>query len=84
MNGSNAFSLAAHPNPVSGTLTVVANGEMSDDAQIVITNVTGAVVRTVSVQDNITNINVSDLANGVYFVKYSDKMHQETIKINKQ
>ena len=83
VSGNGAFSVNAYPNPVSGVLTVVANGEMGSDASIIVTDVTGSVVKTISVKDNISEINMSELAGGVFFVKYSDKVQQETIKVNK-
>jgi hypothetical protein len=79
-----AFNVEAYPNPVSSVVTVKVNGTMSDNASVVVTDVTGKVIRTAKLDSDKLDINLGDIAPGVYFIKYSDDMHHESIKINKQ
>jgi hypothetical protein len=79
------FSLNVYPNPVEGgTITVEMNGDIAGNASVTVTDISGAVVIAgQSVESNSISINVSRLAQGVYFVKYRDDARQEIIKINK-
>ena len=84
VGASSAFAVEAYPNPVSSVVTVKINGTMAENAAVEITDVTGKVIKSVKLNSNMAEINVSDVAAGVYFVKYTDEAHQESIKINKQ
>jgi hypothetical protein len=79
-----AFSIDAYPNPVSNMVIVKVNGTMSDNAAVVVTDVTGKVIRSAKLDSDKLDISLGDIASGVYFIKYSDDTHQESIKINKQ
>ncbi|MBL7719854.1 MAG: T9SS type A sorting domain-containing protein, partial [Flavipsychrobacter sp.] len=83
VKGTN-FSVEAYPNPVGDVLTVKANGAMGTNAMLEITDATGKAIRTVKFESNSLNVNMSDLAAGVYFIKYSDDANHESIKITKQ
>jgi hypothetical protein len=76
--------MEAYPNPVNSVVTVTINGTMAANASVEITDVTGKVIKTVKLNGAKADINVSDIASGVYFVKYADDARQESIKINKQ
>jgi hypothetical protein len=84
VRGAAVFSLEAYPNPASDILTVKATGSTGTNATIMITDLTGKVLKTLIVTDNKTQINIAGLAEGVYFVKYSDSIRSQTIKLNKQ
>ena len=84
VNVTGAFNVQAYPNPVSSVVTVKVNGDMSANSAVEVTDVTGKVIKTVKMESDKLNINMGDVASGVYFIKYSDDMHQEPIKINKQ
>ena len=53
-----------YPNPVKDVLTI----EGQDIEQVNVFNTMGQLVKTVKCNDNIVNINVSDLQNGMYIV----------------
>ncbi len=83
--GTNTFAIEAYPNPVHNTVSVKVNGMVSGKGSVVVTDVTGKVVGTVTtVENNSAELNVSHLANGMYLLKYTDDVRNESIKINKQ
>jgi hypothetical protein len=57
-----------YPNPVKDVLTV----EGQDIEQVDVFNTMGQLVKTVKCNDNIVNVNVSDLQNGMYIVNVID------------
>lgn len=57
-----------YPNPVKDVLTI----EGQDIEQVNVFNTMGQLVKTVKCNDNIVNINVSDLQNGMYIVNVID------------
>ena len=78
------FVVEAYPNPVSDVLTVHIYGATGNNATVTIADVTGKVIRMVSVEDNKAQISMNGLAQGVYLVKYADSKQSQTIKVNKQ
>jgi hypothetical protein len=84
VKGTGTFSVAAYPNPISDILTVKSIGSAGTNATILITDVAGKVLKTLVVTGTNTQINMAGLAQGVYFVKYSDSKQSQTIKVNKQ
>lgn len=76
-NGANA--IAIYPNPASTLLNVEAEGY--DNLQIV--NLVGQVVYSANVNGH-TQINVSDLSNGVYFVRLTNANGTATQKFVKR
>jgi hypothetical protein len=78
------FTVEAYPNPVSEKLTIQVYGGSDQNATVAITDVTGKVMKVVSVVNGKAEVNMSGLASGVYLVKYTDSNHSQTIKVNKQ
>ena len=81
---SGGFTVEAYPNPVREMLTVKVYGKQGKDATVIITDVTGKVLRTIHVTSDRTDISMDGLAQGMYLIKYSDTEHSQTIKVNKQ
>jgi hypothetical protein len=79
-----AFTVEAYPNPVSEKLTVQVYGGSDQNATVAITDVTGKVMKVLSVVNGKAEVNMNGLASGVYLVKYTDNNHSQTIKVNKQ
>jgi hypothetical protein len=78
------FSLDAYPNPVSNTVNVRVNGSIGADATVIVTDLAGKVIKTVKPESDRLSIDMSDVAPGVYFIKYSDDANNGSIKISKQ
>lgn len=80
-----AFSISVYPNPVKHSVSVSVNGDVSGKATVVVTDATGKMVKAVrQITGRTVYINMEDMAQGMYFIKYSDDLHNETIKVNKQ
>lgn len=61
--------LLVYPNPSTGMLNISFGTEMVNNTQIQILNITGELVRTLTVDGHQENIVVNGLENGMYFVK---------------
>lgn len=84
VKNTGAIVVEAYPNPVSNVLTVKAYGELSDNATVQVTDVTGKVVRTATLNGNSAEVNMTGLAAGMYLVKFTDGNHTQTIRVTKQ
>jgi len=84
VKGNGSFFVEAYPNPVTDMLTVKAYGTEDANATITVMDVAGKVLKMVSVTNNTAQVNMKELASGIYFVKYSDNKHSETIRINRK
>ena len=81
-NDSFNFShLNFFPNPVKNSLTI-SNTSTIDEVEI--TSILGQKIMVKIVNDLQTDINVSELSNGVYFVKVTSEGQEKTVKIVKE
>jgi len=79
-----SFKVNAFPNPTDGQITVSVSGAVGENALLTVTDISGRIIHQVSKPAQQTVIDLSNLAAGMYLVKYSDDQHTETIRINKQ
>lgn len=79
--GYNNFSFEAYPNPVKNTLTVVALGNRTGDATVQVSDFTGKLVKTFTLNTSERHIDMSSVAPGVYFIRYADNEHRQTVKV---
>ncbi len=79
INENAASNVSVFPNPCNNVLNVTANG--NNEVQIV--NLLGQVITTQTMTDN-AQINVSDLSNGVYFVRINGANGTTTQKFIKK
>jgi hypothetical protein len=56
-----------HPNPTTGIVTL-SNANL---VNVVIYSSVGSIVRTIT-NENISEVNISDLENGIYFIQSTD------------
>lgn len=70
-----------YPNPVKNSLSI-SNSYSIDSIEI--TSILGQTIITKSVNDLQTEINLSELSNGIYFVKVISQNQEKTIKIIKE
>lgn len=67
---SNSINMNVYPNPSAETVTFSSNG-----AKVVVINIldiNGRIIRTANVMSDLTSINISDLASGIYFYQALD------------
>jgi hypothetical protein len=83
VNGSN-LSLDVYPNPVKNVVTIASSGTQSAKATVHLTDVTGKLMNSYTFTGKELTIDMSGLSSGVYFLRYSDSEHRQTIKINKE
>ena len=76
----NAHAISVYPNPTSTVLNV--NAEGFEQYQLV--NMLGQVVKSDKLENGQTQINVSNLSNGIYFVRLNNGRDVETVKIIKK
>ncbi|GAA3510888.1 hypothetical protein GCM10022393_25670 [Aquimarina addita] len=67
-----------YPNPTSDILNISLGG--SEQAQVSIINMTGQVIKTISITEGTNSINVSQLATGLYTVKIFSQTNSTSIK----
>jgi PKD repeat protein len=75
--------LTISPNPANQFITVEYSGTIVNNLTIQIKNITGEVVNTISNADNTTNIDISKLASGIYFIELNNNGTIITQKIEK-
>jgi hypothetical protein len=73
-NRINMENFTLYPNPVSETLTIKFSQQFTGSKQIQIYNSTGALVFTANTKQVITNIPVSKLAGGLYFIRIKNSL----------
>lgn len=76
-----ALSVAVSPNPTNGKITVNANVSKGN---VIVFDMVGKQVALGNIVDGQAEIDLSEFANGVYFVKISDDNDMKTIKIVKR
>lgn len=78
-----AGSVQVSPNPAKNKIWLSIDGAF-DKAGLQITDVTGRVMRTLSITQSETELDISSYAAGIYFIRYEDAGRAETVKIIKQ
>ncbi|PSK94142.1 putative secreted protein (Por secretion system target) [Taibaiella chishuiensis] len=78
-----SFALQVFPNPVGHELTVKANGA-NGKGQVQLTDAVGRVIGQYTMDDRgVLKISVTDLAPGIYLLRYDDGSNKRSLKINK-
>ncbi len=77
------FVLEAFPNPVKDKLLLRIIGERVGRATVQLVTVTGSVIKRENIVNNTTSIDLSGLATGVYFLRYTDSNRMQVIRVTK-
>jgi hypothetical protein len=80
----NGGSVEVYPNPATSKLNIAVNGWRGGIGHINMMDIGGRTVRTATITNGTIVIDIADLATGAYFIKYTDDLHTEMIKVNKQ
>jgi hypothetical protein len=81
-DAAGTFDFMVMPNPAGNSVTLRVSN-YKPGAVISICDITGKTIQTVPVTQTETLVDVSELAAGVYLVRYEDGLHSQTIKLNK-
>lgn len=71
--------VSIYPNPATGVINI----DLNEKSNVIITNTIGSVIMTKEMQDGKNSIDLSNLSNGVYFIKVTKEGKQETFKFIK-
>jgi uncharacterized delta-60 repeat protein len=74
------FKISVYPNPATQTIKL---SNITPNTSITITNITGSIILQTTLNPN-QEINISQLANGLYFIQAQSKNETQTIKFIKQ
>ena len=79
------FTISTYPNPVSHKLTVEVFGAEATGGVLELTDAAGKLISRTAfdAKAGLGVIDMSGVSAGLYFVKYSDASHTETIKVTK-
>ena len=77
------FVLEAYPNPVLNNVTVTARGTQIANGFVTLMDVAGKTILKVQMKDNTAHIDMSDMAQGMYMLRYNDETRTETIRLGK-
>lgn len=78
------MELNAFPNPVQDLLIVAINGRIPSDGRLMLTDVSGKLMSQSTAVKERTEIDMRNMAPGIYFLKYVDREGVSTLKILKQ
>jgi len=84
VNPSNRLSVSAYPNPTGDKLTVTIDGPQYPDATLELTDMNGKLITYVGIIDNKAIVDLTQLPQALYFVRYTDKFNTEVIKVYKR
>lgn len=79
-----AFSVQAIPNPVKNMLSIKTTGKAGNNAQVLLTDLSGKIIKQAAVTGTGMDIDMAPFANGIYLLKYTDADRTQMIKISKQ
>lgn len=72
------------PNPVKETLFIKTTGLNGKTANAQLTDMGGRVLKTVTIDNNITIVNMEAMPAGVYLIKYQDADQSKILKFTKE
>lgn len=83
INGIGEAGISVFPNPFHNSLTIAVTGNTSQQAELQVLSPEGRVVKTMGINTVNTTIDLSELSNGLYFLRYNDGSYVQTVKVNK-
>lgn len=82
LNGSGIKNVLVYPNPNNGEFTIELRNGLSKTVELM--DVTGRVVLATTTANDLINLNINDLSNGIYHVKIKSNNAVEVLKVVKQ
>lgn len=84
INGDDQFNIQAYPNPVSELLNLQVNGRMNKGAKIAMYDLSGKMILEKNLENDKVEINMNNIASGMYIVKYTDSERALILRIQKK
>ena len=81
--GENLADFSIYPNPSNGLINVDLSQVNGQASEIVVTDITGRVITTVNTPEQITQLDLTNEAKGIYFVTVHTENNSHTKKISK-
>jgi hypothetical protein len=78
------FSLSVYPNPVKEVLNIEVKGIMKGKGTVTLLDLSGKVMEQIELSSDKGQLNLGNLANGLYLLRYRDSENTETMRIQKQ
>ena len=73
-------SMTAYPNPAGNSLSIVKDNFVTGEV-LTLVNISGQVVKTITLNSNGQSVNVSDLNAGVYFLQGANAAALKVVKL---
>jgi hypothetical protein len=70
------------PNPTTGEFNIELN--TSAENTVIVTDVTGRVITSKVTNEQVVNVDLNNLANGIYYVKIQSENNSQVVKVVKQ
>lgn len=83
-NSASMFAMTAGPNPVKNQLHISFTEALGSGAQVSLIDPTGKVLRVVPVSGQAIILPVNDLPSGIYWIRLTDELHNQTVRFMKQ
>ncbi len=84
MSANDIFSVNALPNPVTEKVTIRVNGRIAGTGYVDVTDIMGRSIRKVTMDGNAIEIDMKDVAEGIYFINYNDNLRRQSIKVTRK
>jgi bacillopeptidase F len=78
------ISLSIYPNPTESNITINLGNNDIDNSSIELVDLLGKIISKTNVTQQLNKIDMSNLSNGIYFIKFSNKNGSITEKIIKR
>lgn len=78
------YDVVVYPNPVHSQLQIEISGKMRGDGMLRLYDLSGKILKTIEVTGEKLEINMEDLPNGLYLLRYMDAESSGVLKVQKQ
>jgi hypothetical protein len=82
--GNEDFSLNVYPNPAKDILNIEVKGSMKGKGTVMLLDLSGKLIDQIQLSSDKGQLNLSNVANGLYLLRYRDSQNTETMRIQKQ
>jgi len=83
IGNSKDYTVVAYPNPVKDLLHIEVTGTVSGKGKAALYDLSGKMLKVIELNENTGELNVSDLAQGIYLLHYKDEKSTATLRVQK-